>query len=79
MQMKIKIIYFGIISEKVKQNSEELFFVGTVWELRRQLNVKYPEISGLIFSVSVNKKIVPDSYQISEADEVALLPPFSGG
>lgn len=48
--------------------------------LREWLIAKWPALKETTFTISVNRKIVNDpKHPIAEHDEVALLPPFSGG
>ena len=48
--------------------------------LREWLIAKWPELKHTTFTISINRKIVNEpNHPISLNDEVALLPPFSGG
>ncbi|MFN5224686.1 MAG: MoaD/ThiS family protein [Bacteroidota bacterium] len=48
--------------------------------LREWLIAKWPALNQTTFTISINRKIVNDpNHPIAESDEVALLPPFSGG
>ena len=53
----------------------------TVGDLRRMILEQYPELSSMKFPfmVAVNHRIADDATTISHLDEVALLPPVSGG
>lgn len=53
----------------------------TVGELRKKLDASYPILSivNARFSISVNRKPVDDSELIRNTDEIAVLPPISGG
>lgn len=53
----------------------------TVGDLRKQLDASYPILSivNARFSISVNRKPVDDSELIRNTDELAVLPPISGG
>lgn len=49
-------------------------------ELREYLFEKWPLLKDVTFVIAINRKIVNDlNHPIIETDEVALLPPFSGG
>ncbi|MFM7053860.1 MAG: MoaD/ThiS family protein [Bacteroidota bacterium] len=48
--------------------------------LRDWLIEKWPALQHTTFAISINRKIISDpNHPITENDEVALLPPFSGG
>ena len=61
--------------------SVELLKNASVKELLSQLSVTYPKISDMlnIIQVSVNYKVVDKGTILNEGDEVAILPPISGG
>lgn len=81
--IKITILYFAQTSDitgkkiektKVKSNTNisDLFF---------QLITRYPRLKEIEKSlqISVNRKIVKKNFEIKDGDEIALLPPISGG
>jgi molybdopterin synthase sulfur carrier subunit len=77
----ITVNYFGNIAEAAQSNSETLDSKSIrLSELLDLLESKY-SIAQFPFQVAVNRKIVSKQLDltISDADEVALLPPFAGG
>jgi molybdopterin converting factor subunit 1 len=54
---------------------------GTVAEIRERLSARYPLLAGLIArsAVAVNGEYAPDDRALGDTDEVALIPPVSGG
>lgn len=75
----MKILFFASISEKTGCSSLDLHGIRDTDELMRDLELKYPGIRELNFAIAINKSIFHSNTQLSEADEIALLPPFSGG
>jgi molybdopterin converting factor subunit 1 len=52
----------------------------TVADLRSALNKKYPELTGLrSLFIAVNSSYAEETAVIGEGDEIALIPPVSGG
>jgi molybdopterin converting factor small subunit len=53
----------------------------TVADLRIRIHEIYPEISaqGIAMGIAVNAKMANDKSIINDLDEIALLPPISGG
>jgi len=53
----------------------------TVGDLKKKIFELYPSLASkkIPFIVAVNHKVVDDSTTISHLDEVAILPPVSGG
>ena len=77
----IEIKCFGVAKEIVdgeilKLNRPNL----SVEELRKQLLHDYPEFSAIKgFMVAVNQEYATDDMTIDSSDEVAIIPPVSGG
>ena len=77
MQLNIK--YFGLIAEVTHCNEETIEFTdSTISELLEFLFGKYPELKTKDFQVAQNQEIVSFETIVS-GEELALLPPFSGG
>jgi sulfur-carrier protein len=76
---KIKIMAFGKIVDLLEVTQLELEFEGNSQELIHQLKTNYPTLNTIQFSIAVNHSIKEESIRLNEGDEVALLPPFSGG
>lgn len=43
------------------------------------LRKKYPELKSTNFSIAVDKQLVQEKISLTGNEEIALLPPFSGG
>ena len=77
----IRIKCFGIAkeivgAESLNLESDEL----TVGELRSKMVAKYIEFTNIKgFMVAVNQEYAPDEISINSRDEVAIIPPVSGG
>ncbi len=78
--MNIKILFFGKLVE-LTETSQLDFLVtkNNLTNLKEELFLKFPLLEKENFSIAVNKKIISDEYIFNENDEIALMPPFSGG
>ncbi len=77
--MKLNIKYFGLLAEVTRCHEETIDFSKTsVLELLDDLFEKYPDLNKTDFQVAQNQQIVNKNSTISD-NEIALLPPFSGG
>ncbi|OED39482.1 hypothetical protein AB832_04080 [Flavobacteriaceae bacterium (ex Bugula neritina AB1)] len=79
--MELKVLYFGMIAEITKKR-EEILPVReqcNLNELRDMLISKYQELGSLSFKIAIDKKISKDIIVLQSTNEIALLPPFSGG
>ncbi|MDQ2656042.1 MAG: MoaD/ThiS family protein [Bacteroidota bacterium] len=72
---------FGVTKDIVGSRETILEFEGnTVGSLRRALKTRYPplvEINSLM--IAINSAYAEDEALIGESDEIALIPPVSGG
>ena len=77
--MKLNIKYFGLLAEVTKKNEEVYeFSKETVGDLIHDLTEKYPELKLKDFQVAHAMEIAETDTKITQ-NEIALLPPFSGG
>ncbi|MDZ7659375.1 MoaD/ThiS family protein [Fodinibius sp.] len=77
--MTIKVKLFGILADNAQANKIEISDVSTTEELLQKVNRKYPSFESVNYKISVNQDIISNDQKISTDDEIALLPPFSGG
>jgi molybdopterin converting factor small subunit len=70
---------FGMVAEKIGTTEFAMDYSGDSAELLDTLQVKFPELKTVKFTLAVNKKLVNGKQGIPENAEIALLPPFSGG
>lgn len=80
--MNLKIALFGIAREIVGQSSLEVSAPEgqSVQALLAGLREQYPALGGLSsLAVAVNNEYAEDGATLSERDEIALIPPVSGG
>lgn len=79
------ILLFGITKDIVGSSTLSLPLssankLKTVGELKTYLGNNYPKLSGLSsLAVAVNNSYARDSVKIDNFDEIALIPPVSGG
>lgn len=77
--MNITIKYFGLIAEVTHCPEENINFSGNeVSELLDVLHSKYPDLKNKDFKIAQNQELVSIDTKIT-GQEIALLPPFSGG
>ena len=78
---RFRIKAFGITKEIIgARESVVEVEATTVEELKKFLFEKYPKLSGLrSLFIAVNNNYAEGSVMITESDEIALIPPVSGG
>ena len=80
--MNLTIALFGIAREIVGKSSLEIAAPAgqSAAGLLADLRVRYPELASLrSLAVAVNNEYATDDVALHERDEIALIPPVSGG
>ncbi|MFO8147115.1 MAG: MoaD/ThiS family protein [Bacteroidota bacterium] len=76
-QFKIKA--FGILAEKLPASEFEFPYYEDSETLVNKLKEEFPELKNLKFSLAVDKQLIQQKHHLNGNEEIALLPPFSGG
>ena len=77
--MMLTVKYFGLLAEITNSQEEKIEFSGnSLSDLIDVLENRYPSLIEKDFQIAQNKEIVDKQTTIS-GEEIALLPPFSGG
>lgn len=80
--MKIKILAFGISKDILGGSTVEMQIPdgACVADLREALYSQYPALQKLSnLAIALNTEYATEEQEISERDEVVLIPPVSGG
>jgi molybdopterin synthase sulfur carrier subunit len=79
--MKINILLFGVLTEVTgeTQLQADVENIHDLNDLHVWLVKKYPGLQDKTFQYAVNQTISSAGHPLYAGDEVALLPPFSGG
>lgn len=81
--MKVKLLFFAS-SRSITGDKELTWDISensTVGDMKKELGLQYPKFVGMenILSIAVNAEYVDDSIVLSDGDEIAFIPPVSGG
>jgi molybdopterin synthase sulfur carrier subunit len=80
--MEVNVLFFGITKDLVgrQQVDIDLTIPITVAEFKDLLQEKFPKLSDLkAVAIAVNSEYADDAMIIKANDEIALIPPVSGG
>ena len=79
--MELTLLVFGIIKQKTGKSSLKIVVKGTptVKNLREEFIKQYPDFEQLNALVAVNNNYVASDFELKNDDEIALIPPVSGG
>lgn len=75
----MKILLFGNIAEKIGSSQIFLENIENTQHLKEKLYEKYPFLKDMIFSIIIDRKTLQEDTPLLPHQEIALLPPFSGG
>ena len=70
---------FGMVAEKLPEQDFLFPAQQDTEALLENLYHEYPALKDLKFSLAVDRKLVNDKTALQGGEEIALLPPFSGG
>jgi sulfur-carrier protein len=80
--MKVKVLLFGSIRDAADGKRDDFWELdekSTTVTLLQNIVSEYPRIGFSTLAIAVNKKYITEPVELHEGDEVALLPPISGG
>jgi molybdopterin converting factor subunit 1 len=87
--MKVTVLYFAQVQETVGISEEKWEIEGTLEDLLKQILAKHNNLSDIIpkminhtseVALAVNAQLISNySCSIQENDEIAFIPPISGG
>lgn len=76
----LKILFFGMTAEAAGCREVETDCPATTGDLQKILFDKYPLLKTQKFTIAVNEQVINHKHHpLQPGDEIALLPPFSGG
>jgi sulfur-carrier protein len=76
---RFKIKAFGMLAEKLPAQEFDFPVYSDTEELLKKLEQEYPQLQGMKYSLAIDKQVVHDKQALNGNEEIALLPPFSGG
>ena len=79
--MEVNLLAFGITRDIFRASSLTINIrEGSVLVLKQELENAFPELKQLsTYMVAVNNEYASDATVLSDKDEVAIIPPVSGG
>lgn len=81
--MKVRVLYFGQLRELANKREElvEIVEGATVQKLFDQCALSFPQLRNFddVIAIGVNHSFASRDHVLQEGDEVAMLPPVSGG
>lgn len=77
--MKIKILFFGMLSEVAGKQEMILNDIGDSETLQNHLTSLIPRLKDYTFRMAINQEFIDSNHTLKDGDVVAMMPPFAGG
>ncbi len=79
IQMQVKVLFFGVLSEVAGTDCRHYGDVGSISGLKFRILDEFPGMEHYNYRISLNGEITDDDRSLNDNDEVAFMPPFAGG
>jgi len=77
--MDVKVLVFGQIRDYTGWDEKTFSNIPDTENLKNLLETEYPGLKKLQYQMALNHSLIAMSTTLHNLDEIALLPPFSGG
>lgn len=77
--MEINVRFFGVLTEVTQTSFKHYRDIKSFDDLRLRIEDDYPEIVHYNYLISVNNELINTNPLLNNDDEVAFMPPFTGG
>jgi sulfur-carrier protein len=77
--MALTVYLYGQLKEMTGLRELVLEGIADTDQLIREMNIRFPRLKGMPCLLAVDKHIIHSNTVLKEDQELALLPPYSGG
>lgn len=70
---------FGTLAEKLETSEFDFPYFESSDALLNALKINYPQLRTTNFTMAIDRQIAQNNTELKGNEEIALLPPFSGG
>ncbi len=77
--MQVHLTLFGQLADITGKTEMILHDIPDTETLIKTLNEMYPSMANVKYAMALNKKVIKENTSLSGDNNIALLPPFSGG
>lgn len=77
--MNITVLFFGVLAEVTQTPVRQYSNVNSFADLRLRITDDFPELVHYNYRISVNHELVNHDPLLKDGDQIAYMPPFTGG
>ena len=77
--MTIIVLFFGVLAEVTRTPFRQYSNVNSFADLKLRITDDFPELIHYNYRISVNHELVNHDPLLKDGDQVAYMPPFTGG
>jgi molybdopterin converting factor small subunit len=77
--MEITVLFFGVLAEVTRTPVRQYSNVNSFTDLKLRITDDFPELIHYNYRISVNHELVNHDPLLKDGDQVAYMPPFTGG
>lgn len=77
--MKVNVLFFGSLSTLGSGKTMEIETNDDLEKLINHLAHQFPALKNYKYRIAINQEVVTGTRELRDGDEIAFLPPFSGG
>ncbi len=77
--MPLKLLFFGVLTDATGTSELAHDLVTDTEALKQAVSAKFPEVATYTYNLAVNQEITHEAKALNDGDEIAFMPPYSGG
>lgn len=77
--MPLKLLFFGVLTDATNTNELSVDTVADTNALKQAVAAQFPGVAEYHYNLAVNQEIMHDNVPLNDGDEIAFMPPYSGG
>jgi len=77
--MEIKVMFFGVLAEVTGTGFRHYNGITSFGDLRMRINDEFPVLFHYNYRIALNNEFCNEDPVLKDGDEIACIPPFSGG
>jgi molybdopterin converting factor small subunit len=77
--MEIRVLFFGVLAEVTATSLRHYRGITSFEDLRMRIHDEFPSLIHYSYRIALNNEFCNGDPVLKDGDEIACIPPFSGG